>query len=308
MDYEISGSKIFVKKGNFNIYDNVYIPAGFEFFLSPGSNLSFSQNSTLVSESPIIAMGTEKNPICFNSIGENWAGILLFNTKDYSKFEWLQISNVRGVGKASNPIGVEKNGWNMTGGMTVYKSHVDFENCSFENFQTEDALNIISSSFNINKCTFKNTYSDAFDGDFVHGRLKGCTFLNIRGDGVDFSGSMSSVEDCSFENINDKAISVGEKSVVTVKNCQIDTASFGVVSKDSSQTEIGSGTKIKNARTAAFSAFQKKDAFGPASITVMDSLTISCGQNFLIQKNSSGILNGKDVPQTDFDVTQLYIR
>lgn len=308
LDYEITGSKISIKKGNFNIYDSVYIPAGFEVFLSPGSSLSFSQNSTLVSESPIIAMGTKEMPICFKSIEENWAGILLFNTKDYSKFEWLQILNVRGVGKASNPIGVEKNGWNMTGGMTVYKSHVDFENCSFENFQTEDALNIISSSFNINKCSFKNTYSDAFDGDFVHGRLKGCTFFNIRGDGVDFSGSMSSVEDCSFENINDKAISVGEKSVVTVKNCQIDTASFGVVSKDSSETEIGSGTKIKNARTAAFSAFQKKDTFGPASITVMDSFTISCSQNFLIQKNSSGILNGKKVPQTDFDVTQLYKR
>jgi len=308
LKYEISGRKIFIKKGNFNIYHNIYIPPGFEVFFSPGSSLSFSQNSTLVSESPIIALGTEQNPICFNSIGENWAGILLFNTKDCSKFEWLEVSNVRGVGKASNPIGVEKHGWNMTGGVTVYKSNVDFKNCFFENFQTEDALNIISSSFNIDNCTFKNSYSDAFDGDFVHGRIQGCKFFNIRGDGVDVSGSLSSVENCSFKNIDDKAISVGEKSVVTVNNCQIDTVSFGVVSKDSSQTEVGSGTKIKNARTAAFSAFQKKDTFGPASITVMDSFTISCGQDFLIQKNSTGILNGNDVLQTDFDVTQLYVK
>ena len=58
-------------------------------------------------------------------------------------------------------------------------------------------------------------------------------FSNINGDGEDFSGSLSSVEGCTFKNIKDKAIS-SEKSV-TVKNCEIDTVSFGVVSKDFKQ-------------------------------------------------------------------------
>ena len=281
---------------------------GFKVIFSPGTTLSFTQDSTFVSEGPIYALGTQNKPINFNSTAESWAGILLYNSKDCSKFNWFNISNVHGIGKASNPIGSEKNGWNMTGGMTVYKSPIELENCSFDNFQTEDALNIISSSFTMNKCIFNNTYSDAFDGDFVRGQLQSCKFSNINGDGVDFSGSLCAVDDCSFKNIKDKAISVGEKSVVTVKNCEIDTVSFGVVSKDSSQTEVESGTTVKNASTAAFSAFQKKESFGPASIQVFNPKILLCKEDFLIQTNSSGLINSNTVPSTDFEVSQLYLK
>jgi hypothetical protein len=308
LHFEISDNEIFIKEGNFTIDENIYIPAGFKVILSPGTTLSFAQDSTFVSEGPIYALGTENKPIRFNSTAESWAGILLFNTKDCSKFKWFSISNVRGIGKASNPIGSEKNGWNMTGGMTVYKSPIELENCSFDNFQTEDALNIISSSFTMNKCIFNNTYSDAFDGDFVRGQLQSCKFSNINGDGVDFSGSLCAINDCSFKNIKDKAISVGEKSVVNVKNCEIDTVSFGVVSKDSSQTEVESGTTVKNASTAAFSAFQKKESFGPASIHVFDPKILLCKEDFLIQTNSSGLINSNAVPSTDFEVSQLYLK
>ena len=308
LSFEISENKIFIKEGNFTVNESIYIPAGFKVMLSPGSILSFAEDSNFVSESPIYALGTEKKPIHFSSTAESWAGILLFNTKDCSKLKWLRISNVRGIGKASNPNGIEQNGWNMTGGMTVYKSPIELENCYFDNFQSEDALNIISSSFTMNECIFKNTYSDAFDGDFVRGQLQNCKFSNINGDGVDFSGSLSAVQNCSFKNIKDKAISVGEKSLVTVKNCEIDTVSFGVVSKDSSETEVEGGTTVKNATTAAFSAFQKKDSFGPASIHVFDPKIFLCKEEFLIQTNSSGFINDQAVPSTDLEVSQLYFK
>ena len=63
-----------------------------------------------------------------------------------------------------------------------------------------------------------------------------------------------------FENIADKAISVGESNQVNVINCSIEKVAFGVVSKDSSKTVVASGTAIKNAKTAAFSCFQKKNS------------------------------------------------
>ena len=169
-------------------------------------------------------------------------------------------------------------------------------------------MNIISSSFLISDCNFSYCLSDAFDGDFVIGELTGCKFEQIEGDGVDFSGSVVTVKDSIFNDIIDKAISVGEKSVVTVKNCEIDTVSFGVVSKDSSQTKVESGTMVKNASTAAFSSFQKKDSFGPASIHVFDPKIFLCKLDFLIQTNSIGVLNNQAVPSTDFEVSQLYLK
>ena len=169
-------------------------------------------------------------------------------------------------------------------------------------------MNIISSSFLISDCNFSYCLSDAFDGDFVIGELTGCKFEQIEGDGVDFSGSVVTVKNSIFNDITDKAISVGEKSVVTVKNCEIDTVSFGVVSKDSSETKIESGTMITNASTAAFSAFQKKESFGPASIRIFNPQLLQCKEDFLIQKKSHGVINNQIVPTTDFEVSQLYFK
>ena len=172
VDFNILNNKITIEEGNYSVEKNIYIPSGFIVYIDKGTTLNFFKGTTFVSESPIQAMGTEEKNIELKSFSGDWSGVLLFNTTSYSKFKWINISDVSGVGKASNPNGHEFNGWNMTGGITAYKSPIEFENCHFKNLQTEDALNIISSTFTLNKCTFVNSYSDAFDGDFVTGNFK----------------------------------------------------------------------------------------------------------------------------------------
>ena len=187
VDFNILNNKITIEEGNYSVEKNIYIPSGFIAYIDKGTTLNFLKGRPLLVKAQFKQWVLKKN-IELKSFTGAWSG-LLFNTTSYSKFKWLNISDVSGVGKASNPNGHEFNGWNMTGGITAYKSPVEFENCHFKNFQTEDALNIISSTFTLNKCTFVNSYSDAFDGDFVTGNLKQCVFKNINGDGVDFSGS-----------------------------------------------------------------------------------------------------------------------
>ena len=194
----------------------------------------------------------------------------------------------------------------MTGGMTVYNSDIQLEKCRFENFRSEDALNIISSTFGLSACSFSKANSDAFDGDFVQGEITDCNFTEISGDGVDFSGSHVSIRDCLFNKISDKAISVGEGSEAKVVNCSIDTVSFGVVSKDSSITEVLPGTEVRNAKTAAFAAFQKKRAFGPALLRIQNPSIDSCKRDFWIQYQSSGWLNDSPLPAHRFDTSLLY--
>ena len=50
------------------------------------------------------------------------------------------------MGKGPNPHGSDRNGWTMTGGVTVF-SKTSFEQCTFGDFSSEDSLNIVSSSF-----------------------------------------------------------------------------------------------------------------------------------------------------------------
>ena len=269
---------------------HLYIASNQNLKISPGAEILFDRNSTFVCEGPIQFLGTSGNPITISSIGDSWAGFLLLNASGKSVFENVEFSNVSGIGKGPNPQGITQNGWTLTGGITIYNSPVEFSNCSFSNFTTEDALNIISSSFSVSDCNFSNHYSDAFDGDFVTGNISNCIFSNISGDGVDFSGSSATLRNSYFKDIADKAVSVGESSLVRIFNCKVEDVSFGVVSKDMSVTEVMENTEIKNAKIAAFAAFQKKASFGPASITISSSQTIGCQQLALIQEGSHGLV------------------
>ncbi len=298
---------LWIPPGLHIIKKDLYIPANKKLTLSPGTKMLFDQNCTFVSEASIHFLGTKEKPIILSSKEDSWAGLLLVNAPGNSVLENVKFSNVHGVGKGPNPQGITKNGWTLTGGISVYRSNVEFRKCTFSDFKTEDALNVISSTFSLQIVISPATIRMLFDGDFVVGNISGSYFSNISGDGVDFSGSSSAiVKNCFFRDLTDKAISVGESSKVKVSNCNIINTSFGVVSKDMSTTQVLENTIVSNARIAAFSAFQKKDSFGPASIDISNSKIINCKKLALIQEGSSGLLNGKILQTIPFHSSDLY--
>lgn len=301
-----SNESYLIPSGEYTIKENLYIPPGKKLYVSPGTALFFESNVTFVSESPLFFYGTLEKPVVLSSANENWSGMLLANSNGQSIFENVKFENVCGVGKGPNPLSIAKNGWTMTGGITIYNSNSKFKNCSFDNFKTEDALNIISSTFSLENCIFSSHISDAFDGDFVKGSIINCSFSDVLGDGIDFSGSSAVVRKSNFQNITDKAISVGEGSNVDVSACKINNASFGVVSKDLSVVEVFGITEIANAKTAAFAAFQKKNSFGPATLIVSQPKIQNCKQLFLIQDGSVGRLDDKIVKTSVFKTSELY--
>ncbi len=94
-----------------------------------------------------MATGNVRQPIRFTSSGSSWAGILVYQSSIPSKFEHCIFQNINGVGNASNPNGIDREGWNMTGSVNLYHTEAAILNCRFDNLFTEDALNIIHSSF-----------------------------------------------------------------------------------------------------------------------------------------------------------------
>ena len=292
--------------GLHDISSQIFIPFGYEVSIASGATLSFAKNSTFVSMSPVYAVGSSSNPIAFEAADQTWPGFFIAKTPTTSIFEHVEFRDVSGVGSGPNPQGLNLNGWTLTGGISFYRSDVSFKNCTFSNFFTEDALNIIDSSFTLNTCQFENSISDAFDGDFVNGNIQDCFFNNIAGDGVDFSGSNASIQNCKFSNIGDKAISVGESSHVSIENSKIRDVSFGIVSKDLSKVEVRGDSLISNSKIANFSAFQKKSSFGSATIQVETRFLKYSEHDFLIQDGSIGLLNGEPINSVNFDPVKLY--
>ena len=296
----------FISTGSYLVSKDIAIPTNCSLTIEKGTTLRFSKEAVLYLEGALFVEGTKANPIIFTAEDNSWGGVLVSNSNDRSKVNFLTCSNANGIGPIIQEKGIDRNGWMLTGAITFNRSNVDIFNSSFIDINSEDALNIVSSDFNIQGCFFSKLASDAFDGDFVSGTIKDCFFSEINGDGVDFSGSRAEVRNSIFNNIADKAISVGEGSHVKVSNCKIENVSFGVVSKDLSTTEVFNNSEIKKANTAAFAAFQKKSSFGPASISVMDTNILESKKVFLIQENSTGLLNSTRVPTKSFPSSELY--
>jgi hypothetical protein len=303
---EVNSSKtINVISGIYQLNKPVYIPKDYILNIEAGTSFIFSENSTLVCQGCIKASGTKEKPIKFTSFNKEWPGMLIYNSNLESDFSYVYFNNIAGIGKGLSENAIIRNGWTTTGGITAFKSMVKFSYCIFANSMSEDALNIISSRFSLEYCMFKNISSDAFDGDFVHGSVNNCIFSNINGDGVDFSGSQVSVNGCAFYNIKDKAISIGEASVVNVGSSKFNNVSFGVVAKDMSNV-IVDNCKIEQARVAAFSAYQKKNSFGPAKMEVNDSKIIDSTNDFLLQNGSSILHESFEIESEDLNVEKLY--
>ena len=300
------GNNYLIPTGSYVVSKDISIPSNCSLTIENGTTLRFARDTVLYLEGALFVNGTKENPVIFTSDDTGWGGVLVTNSEARSKVNFLTCSNANGIGPLVQDKGLDRNGWMLTGAVTFNRSNVDIFNSRFMDINSEDALNIVSSDFTIQGCYFSKLASDAFDGDFVNGTIQDCFFSAINGDGVDFSGSNAEVSASKFLNIIDKAISVGEGSLVKVSNCKIENVSFGVVSKDMSTTEVFNNTEIVNANIAAFAAFQKKSSFGPATINIRDSNISESKMISLIQKGSSGFLNSKKIPTTSFLSSDLY--
>ena len=294
-----------VLPGEHKVTEDLIIPPNRSLLLPAGTILLFAPEATLVSESPIRALGTEEYPVILTASNATWPGLLIANAKERSEFRHVRISKMAGVGSDANPKGIDRGGWTLTGGITFHHSPVDISHCHISNGLSEDALNIIASDFTLRDSVFSDISSDAFDGDFVKGSITNCTFERIGGDAIDLSGSNVTIEKIRVFETADKALSAGEDSRVTLSKSLFEDIGFGIASKDFSDVRAFD-VHIKRAKVAALAAYQKKNVFGPAKIMARGLQVTETAKTHLIQKGSSAEIDGQSLQQIDLDIDSLY--
>lgn len=157
------------------------------------------------------------------------------------------------------------NEYNLTGCVTIYNSF--FNNIKFDikNSICEDGLNIVRSKGNIKQIDIKNSYSDAVDLDFSEIVIKNINIENAKNDCLDVSSGIYEIKNINAIYCGDKAISVGEKSKVTINNAKLDNSSILVASKDSSMTKLFNLNTTNNYEKC-LSVYKKKQEFNGAII------------------------------------------
>jgi len=202
-------------------------------------------------------------------------------------------------------MGISRDGWITTGGVTFYESPVVLNHCRLLDSIAEDTINVVRTNFEFIRSEFGHTASDAFDGDFVQGQVEGCAFHDVRGDGIDVSGSNITVKDVNLLRVYDKGISAGEGSVVNVSNVRAADVGIAIASKDMSQV-MAQEVYVARVWVTGLAAFLKKMEYGPASIRANQVVFEDESSRALVQTGSSVTLDGKAFETTDLDVDALY--
>ena len=293
-----------IQTGNHYVADNIIVPAGYTLKIPPAVILTFSPKAYILSFGNLISVGTKSSPVIMQSSNseKKWHGVISIGNGSQT----TQLKNTI----IKNTSSLQTENWSLTGGITIYKNkYVDIDSCTFTNNSSEDFINIIHSNFSIKNTKIQSAISDAFDADFSDGEISHSSFVDIGaiggGDAVDISGSNLSIQSTTFANVDDKAISVGEGSVLHGDYLTIIDSGTGIASKDGSKVYINNST-IEKSSIAGVMSYVKKSEYGP-SFMDMNNITFKNNNfNSLAQIGSKIIIDGKVDKTINLNVDALY--
>jgi hypothetical protein len=181
----------------------------------------------------------------------------------------LEGWSVKFVGLKNNLGLLDKQRFNqnlLTGCLTFLDMKVHDVDIDINGSLCEDGVNLIKVHGYLNNVVVKNVSSDAVDVDFSQLNFKNIKVSYAGNDCIDLSYGSYHIENAQLKDCKDKAISVGEKSKLTLNIANISKANIGMAAKDSSVIEVDDITN--NTVTTCFSAYNKKQEFWGGKITV----------------------------------------
>jgi hypothetical protein len=283
--------KIYFLPGKWKLNKPLVIPADWRIEVETGFELNLQNGAYVWSESPMITVFRSRERIRFFSSDSSGQGIYLHHPGKSSSLRGMWFENLKAPARE---------GWGMTGAVTVYDSHVNINNCHFRRIEAEDALNLVRSRFSIDELFIQNCSSDGLDIDFGKGLIKFSHFEDCKNDALDVSGSVVQIKTLYMSHIGDKGLSAGEDSRVTGQNLNMTDVWLGIAAKDRSVVEI---FRV-NHRGGSYglTAYQKKFEFGGGKIVTADLRQEGVENSFLIERGSEIINNDQPMKGEELGV------
>jgi hypothetical protein len=285
--------EVLILSGNQVITKPLILPPGYRVKNELPLSIDIKNQAFIYSKSPISWLGIENSPIKIFSSDQS-GGIIILNATQESQMEYVIFQDLKAI---------ETNGLNVTGSITIYESPISINNCSFLQNHSEDSLNIVRCKFILKQCVFENSFSDAFDGDFIVGSIEDCFFKNSGNDGIDISGSVVKVKNLKIIDAGDKGISVGEKSKLTGENIYLENCEIGIACKDSSHTQL-ENVKISKSHLG-LTVYQKKSEYSGGKLSINNFEIIDTKVPYLRENLSEILINNNLIPVADDKVKEL---
>jgi len=289
-----------LKPGTWEVDGDLVLPDGWGMVATQAVTLTFDPEALLFANGPLLLDGPEEIGIHLGPKEDAWAGLIVLQAGP----EAVSILNnveIRGTS------GISREGWMTTGGVTFYESPVILKGCRLFDSLAEDAINVLRADFEFWDTEFGNIASDAFDGDFVKGRIEDCAFHDVLGDAIDVSGGEVRLQGVALLRVHDKGISAGEASKVTATNIKAHDVAIAIASKDLAWVTVDE-IHISRAWIAGLAAYRKKMEYGPGIILATKVEFGDSSPQVLSQTGSYVAIDGKQVRTQDLDVDEFYAR
>ncbi len=157
------------------------------------------------------------------------------------------------------PIGFPINEKGLTGCLSFINLKVKDIKIIASNSSCEDTVNFINTFGSLKNIEIENSISDAMDVDFSRLDIDRIKIKSAGNDCVDFSYGSYKIESLIASNCGDKALSVGEKSKLSLNKIIASDSLIGIASKDSSVVNFDKA--IFNSLEICLEAYKKKQEF-----------------------------------------------
>jgi hypothetical protein len=167
--------------GRHDIEETVVVPRGGMLVIEAGAELRFGAGRSLLSYSPILARGTEENPILLRARHPwlKWGAMGVFEAGP-SAFSHVHFENARWA---------RVNGIDRLGALSIIDSEVQITESEFSNVFGKDGLYVRDGQAIVRNSVFRNVYRDGIDFDGGKGLVRGNRFIDCGDEGVDLSGT-----------------------------------------------------------------------------------------------------------------------
>ncbi len=232
--FRLASNTIYLGPGRFDFNQNIIIPTTVDrLVIMPGTTLAFLPSVSLVSYSPIEAVGKFQQPIIFTSATNLfWGALGVIDTKQKeSTFEYVTVEK-------AGPAKV--NGISLSGGLSAYYANIRITNSTFKDNHGDDGVNIKNSKARVANNRFLINEFDGLDLDVVLGEISDNLFELNGNDGLDISFNQAIIERNTSRSNGDKCLSVGELSTAPIRENIFQDCPIGIAVKDGADVLISS--------------------------------------------------------------------
>ena len=234
------------------IYDNTLLNKTDKFYINNGKKINILNNATLLIEGEIYF----NNNISTENLiySEDGTGAIIFQNNKF-KLNNIVFDNLSSP-KLDNVI--------LYGGVNFINTDLIIKDSRIINSRNEDGMNIINSNSQLNNIIFENIFSDALDIDFGNSKFENLKCYKINNDCLDISGAKVIGNKFYTIDANDKGISVGENSTVSINEINLIKNKIALAVKDGSKASFNNISFKNNIYDIAL--FNKKEFNKPSLV------------------------------------------